>query len=363
MFSREDQQRREAEMLPAYALKNAFSKGRKYPEAHHAFRLDFARDRDRIVHTKAFRRLKGKTQVFVAHHGDHFRSRLTHSLEVAQVARVMARALGANEDMVETVALAHDLGHTPFGHAGQDALNALLKPFGESFEHNAQSRRIVEVLEIHHPHPYGLNLCEETLECLCKHPTVQERERYNLPQQNFLEGQIVDIADMIAYLAHDLEDGLCAGLLLEEQVQNLPLVRRMGNTGFSLSALVNMLVEDVVLCSAHHLQVLLPQNPEDIRRSDVAVARFSDPFLVEVQGLKRFLYDAMYQHPTVTAQIDFGVRVIETLFDYYIKHPQDLPEDEQRAEDPVFIRVKDFIAGMTDVFAIEQRKKILGKGI
>lgn len=334
-MNRNAQETLEAKLLAPYALKNIDSKGRNTIEAQDEYRLDFARDRDRIIHTKAFRRLKGKTQVFVTGFGDHYRSRLTHSLEVSQIARTLARIFQANEDMAEAVALAHDLGHTPFGHAGQELLAKKLKNYGEHFEHNAQSRRILESIE-------PKNLCIETLQCLCKHPTEKEKENYHLSPQNFLEGQIVDIADAIAYTAADLQDGIASGLLLPNEWNEIP------------ENFINEMVRDIAEYCFPQLQTF--SSPEEIRTHHSPLISFSPHFLPIFQKTKEKLMQKLYRHPQVQSQTKRGTKILSDLFDYFIAYPEDLPETFENKE-PTIIRIKDFLAGMTDGFAEENWEK------
>lgn len=328
-MNRIDLENQEDIILAPYALKNKYSKGRAKDETPDIYRLDFARDRDRIIHTKAFRRLKGKTQVFVSYFHDHYRSRLTHTLEVAQIARTLARIFKANEDICEAVALAHDLGHTPFGHAGQDILNAKLKPFGEQFEHNEQSRRILEELE-------PQNLCAETLQCLCKHPSKEDTKQYLLEKQNYLEGQIVDIADAIAYCAADLQDGLSAGILKKQQWNWLP------------ENPIDAMVQDIALFCvpiAHQFPT-----PDSIRQAKEPIIRFSQKFLPTFQKMKIQLLTQMYRNPIVIAQTEKGTQILSDIFDALMENASLMPEDF-RSHDPYMVRIKDFIASMTDAFA------------
>ena len=321
----------EKSILAPWALHNINSKGRHTPETKDEYRLNFARDRDRIIHTKAFRRLKGKTQVFVAHYGDHYRSRLTHSLEVAQIARTIARILGANEDVCEAVALAHDIGHTPFGHAGQDALSKKLRPYGISFEHNAQSRRILEVLE-----PQNLSI--EILQCLCKHPTKTEQKEYNLSPQNSIEGQIVDIADAIAYSAHDLQDGLQSGLLNKTDFNFLP------------DNILDVMVRDIVEYSSTCLQIY--KTTEEVQNAQNPIIQFSPEFLPTFKTLRNHLFQKLYKHDFVVEQMEKGEKIISDIFDILEQDQKKIPHDFQ-ISNPHHIRIKDFIAGMTDNFAVE----------
>lgn len=331
MYLRTLQEEQELSMLAPYALKNADSKGRVHPEKQDEYRLDFARDRDRILHTKAFRRLKGKTQVFVAHYGDHYRSRLTHSLEVAQVARTIARVLRLNEDIVEAVALAHDLGHTPFGHAGQDILDKKMKQVGLCFEHNAQSRRILETLE-------PKNLCIETLQCLCKHPTRSEKKEYNLSEQNYAEGQVVDIADFIAYTCHDVQDSVASGILSSRDFSYLP------------SNLLDTLIRDI---ASQGYRILEPYtNAEEIRTRSKGIFCFSESITPVIKQLKKDFQEKLYSHPLVEEQRIRGEKIISEIFDFLSAYPKHLPESFEPTQAKE-IRIRDFIAGMTDSFAEE----------
>jgi dGTPase len=339
---REKLEEDEGVFLAPYSLKNKNSVGRNTPEKKDDFRLDFARDRDRIIHTKAFRRLKGKTQVFVAHHGDHFRSRLTHSLEVAQIARTFARIFRVNEDVVEAVALAHDLGHTPFGHAGQDILNAKMNPFGERFEHNAQSRRILEILE-------PQNLCQETLLCLFKHPTAQEKKELEkkvgkIFPQNFLEAQIVDASDEIAYLCADLQDGLRSGIVEKSDFDFVP------------ENFIDVLVKDLATQTLKNIAEKKERltSAESIRSLSDPILQYSPSiYAIKVQ-LKKMLFQKMYTHPIVLEQTQKGEKIISEIFDFFLEHPQKLQDFYSPAQTPSEkpeIFIKDFIAGMTDSFA------------
>ena len=328
---RETLENHEDSFLAPYALKNKYSLGRKTPEKKDNFRLDFARDRDRIVHTKAFRRLKGKTQVFVAHYGDHFRSRLSHSLEVAQIARTLARIFRVNEDVVEAVALAHDLGHTPFGHAGQEILAKKMRKFSGTFEHNAQSRRILETLE-------PKNLCKETLICLYKHPTKKEIQEKNLAPHNFLEGQIVDCADEIAYLCADLEDGMRGGILEKSDFDFVP------------ENCIDFLVQDIATQGLKKLERLSPllTSPDDIRNFSEEILSYSPEAFAIKKKLKKELFQKMYHHEVVLEQTRKGEKIIAELFDFLVINPHHIPEN---FSGEISEQIRDFISGMTDTFA------------
>jgi len=341
---RQQLEEQEDKILASYSLKNKFSKGRSSGKKD-KYRLDFARDRDRIIHTKAFRRLKGKTQVFVAHHGDHFRSRLSHSLEVAQIARTFARIFRVNEDVVEAVALAHDLGHTPFGHAGQEILAKKIRKFfpetGKTFEHNAQSRRILEVLE-------PQNLCEETLLCLYKHPTNKEKHALEISgklfPQNFLEGQIVDCADEIAYLCADLEDGLRAGILEKNDFDFVP------------ENSIDFFVRDIAEQGLKKLEKIQQNSekctsPDDIRNFPEEILKYSSEVLKIKTRLKKDLFTKMYHHPVVLVQTKKGEKIISEIFDFLLQNPEKIPANFTKISPEISQQICDFISGMTDQFA------------
>ena len=359
-FSRSDLEQEENQRLACFAMKNSQSKGRKFAQAKDEFRLDFQRDRDRVLHCKAFRRLKGKTQVFVAHHGDHFRSRLTHTLEVAQISISLARNLRANEDLAQTIALAHDLGHTPFGHTGEAAMNDLLHRFGKEFEHNAQSRRVVETLEKKYPQFPGLNLTFEVLEGLHKHRTPHDLRNKKLSQQAFLEAQIVDLADEIAYQNHDLEDGLNSGILRFAEVAQLEvfqmLQERLGQSisqdDFQIGALINLMVSDVLLATCKNLQSAGVTSPDAIRNFPSKMVAFSPQVENANNHLRHFLQTKFYRHETVADQSRTGFETVKKLFFHFQKNPNRLPDDFQKSDEPREILIKDFIAGMTDDFAL-----------
>jgi len=364
LLSRAELEARELATLPAYALRNAESRGRDFPEAPSETRLDFQRDRDRVLHSKAFRRLKGKTQVFVAHYGDHFRSRLTHTLEVSQIARSLARILNVNEDLTETIALAHDLGHTPFGHAGEQAMQELMQRFGAAFEHNAQSRRIVEKLEKRSPNYEGLNLTHESREGLWKHVTPHDRQLHQLSEHGFLEAQIVDFSDQIAYQNHDIDDGLRSGIITLEDLQKIALWQKLAAETPDMpqeiwitrmiAALINAMVEDLAQQTRKNLEKLQPKSPDDIRNAPDKVVAFSRAMEDENTALRHFLYSRFYRSPQVLAQSENGQGIIKRLFFHFADHPENLPENhrEQIAQgESKEVVIKDFIAGMTDDFA------------
>ena len=362
------------------------SRGRRQPEEDAQTRGMFQRDRDRIVHSSAFRRLVYKTQVFLNHEGDLFRTRLTHTLEVAQIGRSIARALALDEDLVEAIALAHDLGHTPFGHAGQDALNACMQNDG-GFEHNMQSLRVVDTLEQRYPGFDGLNLCFETREGILKHCShrnaqyLQEREpdgiglRFLLHQQPSLEAQLANLADEIAYNAHDVDDGLRSGLLQWEDVLQVPLVaeyhaqvraewpslqgRRLWYE--TIRRMLSAQILNVVSATLQRLQALQPANVEVIRRSPPLLG-FDDAMRDRSQVLKRFLMRALYRHPQVVQNMEQAQQVIRDLFAHYSQQPQSMPPEFAERTDKARA-VADYIAGMTDRFALREHVLLTGRQV
>ncbi len=362
------------------------SRGRRQPEEDAQTRGMFQRDRDRIVHSSAFRRLVYKTQVFLNHEGDLFRTRLTHTLEVAQIGRSIARALALDEDLVEAIALAHDFGHTPFGHAGQDALNACMQNDG-GFEHNMQSLRVVDTLEQRYPGFDGLNLCFETREGILKHCShrnvqyLQEREpdgiglRFLLRQQPSLEAQLANLADEIAYNAHDVDDGLRSGLLQWEDVLQVPLVaeyhaqvraewpslqgRRLWYE--TIRRMLSAQILNVVSATLQRLQALQPANVEVIRRSPPLLG-FDDAMRDRSQVLKRFLMRALYRHPQVVQNMEQAQQVICDLFAHYSQQPHSMPPEFAERTDKARA-VADYIAGMTDRFALREHVLLTGRQV
>lgn len=369
--TRFDYQKYEDAFLAPYAVTNSQSQGRKYKEKEHEFRTPFQRDRDRIIHSTAFRRLEYKTQVFVNHEGDHYRTRLTHTLETSQIARTIGRALRLNEDLVEAIALAHDLGHGPFGHAGEWALSELMKNHG-GFEHNVQTLRIVEELEDSYVDFPGLNLTFETLEGLKKHP-----ERfYRNPSRRFrsLEADVVDLADEIAYCNHDLDDGLRSELLSEEEVGDLRLwreaVKYIRSKYASLSSptqkkrlairlIINRLVTDVVENSRKHIRRMGVQSLDSLQKVRRPVVSLSETSRRSLAELKRFLHQNLYQNYRVIRMTDKGQRFLKALFQVYLQKPEQLPPDvlKRRKEEGIHRVICDYLAGMTDRFALDEYKR------
>ena len=369
--------------LAPWACDPAHTRGRRHPEPPAPTRTDFQRDRDRIVHSSAFRRLVYKTQVFLNHEGDMFRTRLTHSLEVAQLARSIARSLRINEDLVEAISLAHDLGHTPFGHAGQDALNACMADYG-GFEHNLQSLRVVDALEERYPQYDGLNLTFETREGILKHCAranalileAQEPggvgQRFVLRQQPSLEAQLCNLADAIAYNAHDIDDGVRSGLITLAQLGEVPLFERYRASAQAeyphlaepaaqrrllYEAIRRMLsdqVYDVIAATSAALERVQPRSVQDVRCAP-ALVEFSDGMRAQSQQLQRFLFQNLYRHPQVVELTGRAQQVVRDLFAAYLAQPQEMkPSFAARA-------VADFIAGMTDRYAAREHERLTGQ--
>ena len=371
--------------LAPWASRPGLSRGRRYPQPPAPTRSEFQRDRDRIVHSSAFRRLVYKTQVFVNHEGDMFRTRLTHSLEVAQLARAIARALNLEEDLAEAIALAHDLGHTPFGHAGQDALNACMAAHG-GFEHNLQSLRVVDVLEQRYPDYDGLNLCFETREGILKHCSPSNARRIEQAEpggvarrfldgtQPSLEAQLTNLADEIAYNAHDLDDGVRSGLLTLEQVAAEPLAARFHAQALAehprlqgrrllYETIRRMLSEqgyDVIRHTRAALAEAAPASADAARAAPAPLVRFGSDMRAQSSALKRFLFANLYRHPQVEATMQAARQIVRELFAAYCADPAQMPASfAARAERER--AVADFIAGMTDRFAISEHERLTGR--
>ena len=364
--------------LVAYAVSAGNTRGRRHADSEPAYRSEFQRDRDRIVHSTAFRRLEYKTQVFVNHEGDLFRTRLTHSLEVAQIARAIARALQLNEDLAEAISLAHDLGHTPFGHAGQEALNDCMRDQG-GFEHNLQSLRIVDLLEERYAAFDGLNLCFETREGIVKHCSLENArklgelgERFLARTQPSLEAQICNLADEVAYNHHDVDDGLRSGLLRLEQLEEVELfaqhvvdVRRVhpALTGRRLvhetiRRMINTQVCDLIETTAANIAQHAPRELAEVRLAPPLVA-FSGASFEAQRHLKRFLRSQLYQHYQVLRMASKARRIITDLFLAFSSDPRLLPPPYQRAGAGRQARkVADYIAGMTDRYAIKEHQRL-----
>ncbi len=375
LANRERLEENELRYLAPYAAKSRESRGRQHPEAEHPYRTAFQRDRDRIVHTTAFRRLEYKTQVFVNYEGDHYRTRLTHTIEAAQIARTIARVLALNEDLTEAIALAHDLGHTPFGHAGEAALHEIMQGHG-GFNHNAQSLRLVEELEQRYPAFPGLNLTWEVREGIVKHTTEYDAADacgYEPERRASLEGQIVNAADEIAYNAHDLDDGLRAGLIQPVDLASVDAWRaicaQIGASpgGFgemdrrrAIRALIDREVTDLVMNSAAALEARPIGSPEAARQHPTNLLSFSPGMAEQNLHLRSFLQSHLYRHYRVMRMAVKAQRVVGDLFRAYLQEPNQLPASTHarlQDHDPYRV-VCDYVAGMTDRFALEEYRKL-----
>ncbi|MGQ9858248.1 MAG: deoxyguanosinetriphosphate triphosphohydrolase [Thermodesulfobacteriota bacterium] len=370
--------------LATYAARSRHSRGRRYPEKFKDDRPHFERDRDRVIHCAAFRRLEYKTQVFVNHEGDYYRTRLTHTLEVAQISKGIARRLRLNEDLAESIALAHDLGHTPFGHTGEETLDALMQDCG-GFEHNLQSLRIVEELEERYADFPGLNLTWETREGLIKRSMGDEKRARDIPQEfepqlaPTLEAQIIGLADEIAYNNHDIDDGLEAGYLEEEELlEKVALWKELTQTvrrkypGISgkrlkyqtISHLIGHLIDDLVKTTRRRLEQNRIRTLEEVREAGVNLIGFSEPTRLMNEALKSFLQERLYRHYKMERMRLKARRVVQELFEAYLHHPTLLPiRHQHRAEsEPLKRVICDYIAGMTDRYAIEEYKRLFDPG-
>jgi dGTPase len=390
-------------MLQPFACQPDASRGRLWPEQLSSFRSPYQRDRDRIIHSSAFRRLKHKTQVFVEHEGDYYRTRLTHTIEVAQVARTIAGVLGLNTDLAEAVALAHDLGHTPFGHTGEDAMERLMAPYG-GFDHNAQALRIVTRLERHYADFDGLNLTWETLEGIAKHngpvigPNADARHDGPLPYaladvnaqwdleldtHASAEAQVAAIADDVAYSHHDLHDGLRSGLFTEDDLMDLPVtgpafeevdrlypgLDPMRRRHEALRRVFGRMVEDVIAVAQNRLTSAQPKSVNDIRHMGTTIIRFSKPLYQDLKAVRSFLFHRMYRAPSVMAVRAEVTRMVDDLFPLFLRQPELLPPEWQAdvaaaCDETRLARVvADYVAGMTDRFAIQEHQRLSGAGV
>ncbi len=373
--------------LAVYASDPARTRGRRFAEPPAPTRTDFQRDRDRIVHSTAFRRLVYKTQVFLNHEGDLFRTRLTHSLEVAQLGRSIARSLGLNEDLVEAVALAHDLGHTPFGHAGQDTLNECMAPHG-GFEHNLQSLRVVDQLEERYPGFDGLNLCFETREGILKHCSARNAEQLEAQEpggvarrfidrsQPSLEAQLCNLADAIAYNAHDIDDGVRSGLISMAQLQSVDLFERYRLEALAehpglaepqrarrllydtIRRMLSAQVYDVIASTLQAIENAAPANADEARQAG-PLLRFSPAMHAQSAALKQFLFGSLYRHPQVMETTGKAQIVVRQLFEAYSLCPAEMPTVHAARPDAARA-VADYIAGMTDRFAGREHERLTG---
>lgn len=379
IVTRQELEAREAQTLAPYAMRNSASRGRRYPESPHPYRLDFQRDRDRIIHTTAFRRLEYKTQVFVYSEGDHYRNRLTHSIEVAQIGRTLARTLGCNEDLTEAICLAHDLGHPPFGHVGEETLHRLMAEHG-GFDHQRQTYRILTEIERRYPDHPGLNLTYETLEGVVKHDTdydVVDARDYHPEERGTLECQLSNLADEIAYNTSDLDDGLRSGILDPEQVKSLAIARRtLDSLGLGLDAdlrsdlvryrfirrLIGIEVSNVIAATSRKLEEFAIGSVEDVRKAAENMACYSPALAAENQELKQYLFQHFYRHHRVVRMAVKATRTLTQLFEAYINEPRQLPDEIQRraasSVEGLHRVVCDYLAGMTDRYAIQEYRRL-----
>ncbi len=376
MLTRDELEKREDIYLASYAMKSMNTRGRVYPEDEHPYRSVYQRDRDRIIHSTAFRRLEYKTQVFVNHEGDHYRTRLTHSIEVAQIARSISRALCLNEDLSEAIALAHDLGHTPFGHSGEDALRVLMKHHG-GFEHNIQGLRVVDILEKRYSQFSGLNLSWEVRESIAKHKLLSDDPnvlKFDLNKQPLLEAKIVDIADSIAYDNHDIDDSLKAGLITESGLEGVELWRharekvgeQYGNLTkdmeniHTIKYLIDMEVTDLISHTQFMIEEMKIKTTDDVQKCKERLVSFSPEISKKKLELQQFLQQNAYSHYRVVRMADKAKRFVEELFNSFIQNPMQLPPEHQKwiEEAGLYQGVCDYIAGMTDRFAQDEYLKL-----
>ncbi len=378
-FSRDQLEKLEAQSLAPYACRSMLTKGRAYAEDEPDYRTPFQRDRDRILHTTAFRRLEYKTQVFINYEGDYYRTRLTHTLEVAQIGRTVARALGANEDLVEAISLAHDLGHSAFGHSGEVALARLMKDY-DGFDHNKQSLRIVTVLERRYPDFPGLNLCWEVREGMVKHESeydISDASEYNPELRGNLEAQIVNVADELAYTAHDLDDGLRSGMITPAMLDGITiweiLLESVGIRAEPLDDLarhrlirrmIGLEVSDLVETTDQRLRESQVRSAEELQRLPYNVMTFSEDMARRNREIKDFLFAELYCHYRVERMQVKAERVITDLFNAFKSEPSTLPRHIQEQVEEVELErtICDYLAGMTDRYAIEEHQKLFDPG-
>lgn len=375
MITRFDLEKLESSTLAPFAVKSGESQGRQHPEEEHQYRTRFQRDRDRIIHTSAFRRLEYKTQVFVYHEGDYYRTRLTHSLEVAQIARSICKSLRLNEDLAESVALSHDLGHPPFGHTGQDVLNRLMKDHG-GFEHNKQSLRIVKLLEKRYPEFDGLNLTWDVLEGICKHTKDEENPITSAEGVKYpsLEAQIADFADGIAYNAHDLDDGITSDLLDLDQLRKVALWKenedrfdkKYSGLDFKLKkyqvvrSIINELTTDLREATSKNIADHKVTSVDEVRRAPIRMATFGKEVAEKNKELKKFLHKNMYSHRKVLRMEFKAGLTLDGIFAAYMKMPGLLPEAVLKNETQGTLerRICDYVSGMTDRYALNEHKNL-----
>ncbi len=376
MLTRKDIEEREERYLAPYAMKGMYTRGRVHPEEEHPYRSVYQRDKDRIIHSTAFRRLEYKTQVFVNHEGDYYRTRLTHTIEVAQISRSISRTLNLNEDLAEAIAVAHDLGHTPFGHSGEDALRILMKNHG-GFEHNIQGLRVVDTLEKRYSKFPGLNLSWEVRESIAKHKTLYDNPnttQFETNKQPLLEAQIVDIADSIAYDNHDIDDSLKAGIITESDLEEIELWRyakekvreQYGNLckdlekTHAIKYLIDLEVTDLIEHTQSMLEKMKIKTTNDVQQCKERLVSFSPGLAKKKQELQEFLQNNVYNHYRVARMAGKARRFVEELFKAFIENPMQLPPEYQKLieKEGLYQGVCDYIAGMTDRFAQDEYLKL-----
>jgi dGTPase len=375
LVDRRAQEEREAQLLAPWGMRSASSRGRRYPEAEHAMRTCFQRDRDRIIHSSSFRRLEYKTQVFVNHEGDNYRTRLTHSLEGAQIGRTVARAMGLNEELTECLVLGHDLGHTPFGHSGERVMNELMSAHG-GFEHNRQTLRILELLERRYPGFRGLNLTWEVREGIIKHRPDSDATappEYAPGEAPTLEAQLVDHVDEIAYNNHDVDDGLASGMFTVEQIREVALFREAHDDARERGLeegrmarhhvvrwIIDRCVRDLIGTSRSNLAEAGVESVRDVREAGRRLVAYAPEMAARVLELKDFLFRNMYRHYRVVRMGDKAGRLLRDLFESYVAEPRQLPPhfQGQIEKEGVHRVVCDYIAGMTDRFAVDEHQKL-----
>lgn len=382
MFSvdRKSQEEREKTLLAPYGMKSGESRGRRYPEEEHAFRTGFQRDRDRVIHSSSFRRLEYKTQVFVNHEGDNYRTRLTHSLEGAQIGRTVARIMGLNEELTECLILGHDLGHTPFGHSGERVMDEMMRDHG-GFEHNRQTLRILEVLEARYPDFPGLNLTWEVREGIIKHrPDGDDDvpEEYDPGKPPTLEAQLVDFVDEIAYNNHDVDDGLSSGMFAVDQIRAVELFGGGYDEALALGLedermirhhvvrrIIDRCTKDLVDTTQKAIDEKGVSSVEDVREAGRRLVGYSDVMARQVRQLKEFLFNEMYRHHRVVRMGNKAGRILRDLFRSLVNEPKQLPPrfQERLEEDGVHRVVCDYIAGMTDRFALDEHRKLFDPNV
>jgi dGTPase len=375
LVDRKAQEEREARTLAPWGMRSALSRGRRHPEAEHPMRTCYQRDRDRVVHSSSFRRLEYKTQVFVNHEGDNYRTRLTHSLEGAQIGRTVARAMGLNEELTECLVLGHDLGHTPFGHSGERVMNELMRDHG-GFEHNRQTLRILELLERRYPEFPGLNLTWEVREGMIKHRPDSDAdapEEYAPGEAPTLEAQLVDYVDEIAYNNHDVDDGLSSGMFSIEAIREVALFREAHDDARRLGLgderierhhvvryIIDHCVRELIEATQANLAAARVESTADVRRAGRRLVGYGGEMTGRVRELKQFLLTNMYRHYRVVRMGNKAARILRDLFRSYVSEPGQLPPQyqEQVKRDGVQRAVCDYIAGMTDRFAVDEHQKL-----